>query len=149
ISILQHVSSKKKSFFFPFLPTRGFSSSFFVGVSSSCGLGGFSDYLLGFSIYLLTYTLIYAAHLCLELGVPSSADQRRHLPSSPTVFSYNVELINKCFATMKIYTIEISYSLSNPMDAFRYVVFLCSSRQLENRPLLKHSGGASSEVLGT
>ena len=90
ISILQHVSSKKKSFFFPFLPTRGFSSSFFVGVSSSCGLGGFSDYLLGFSIYLLTYTLIYAAHLCLELGVPSSADQRRHLPSSPTVFSYNV-----------------------------------------------------------
>ncbi|WZY94173.1 hypothetical protein YC2023_066502 [Brassica napus] len=26
----------------------------------------------------------------LELGVPSSADQRRHLPSSPTVFSYNV-----------------------------------------------------------
>ncbi|KAG5397605.1 hypothetical protein IGI04_019419 [Brassica rapa subsp. trilocularis] len=49
---------------------------------------------------------------------------------------------------MKIYTIEISYSLSNPMDAFIYVVFLCSSRQLENRPLLKHSGGASSEIQG-
>ncbi|CAN6819516.1 unnamed protein product, partial [Brassica oleracea] len=33
----------------------------------------------------------------------------------------------------------------NPTDAFRYVVFLCSSRQLESRPLFKHGGGTSSE----
>ncbi|CAN6810818.1 unnamed protein product [Brassica oleracea] len=46
---------------------------------------------------------------------------------------------------MKICTIEISHSLSNPTDAFRYVIFLCSSRQLESRPLFKHGGGASSE----
>ncbi|CAN6978922.1 unnamed protein product, partial [Brassica oleracea var. botrytis] len=45
--------------------------------------------------------------------------------------------INKCFGAIKICTIEISYSLSNPIDAFRYVVFLCSSCQLESRPLLK------------
>ncbi|KAH0891430.1 hypothetical protein HID58_053859, partial [Brassica napus] len=57
--------------------------------------------------------------------------------------------INKCFGAMKICTIEISHSLSNPTDAFRYVVFLCSSRQLESRPLFKHGGGTSSEVLGT
>ncbi|KAH0841455.1 hypothetical protein HID58_092208 [Brassica napus] len=57
--------------------------------------------------------------------------------------------INKCFGAMKICTIEISHSLSNPTDAFRYVVFLCSSRQFERRPLLKHGVGASSEVLGT
>ncbi|CAN6861952.1 unnamed protein product [Brassica oleracea] len=55
--------------------------------------------------------------------------------------------INKCFGTTKIYTIGMSYSLSNQTDAFRYVVFLCSSCQFESRPLLKHGGGASSEVL--
>ncbi|KAH0900357.1 hypothetical protein HID58_049925, partial [Brassica napus] len=110
---------------------------FFSLVFLARGLAGFSDYLLGFSIYLLAHTLIYAARLCLELGVPSSADRRRHLPSSPTAFSCNI-----C-------TIEISHSLSNPTDAFRYVVFLCSSRQLERRLMLKHGGGASSEVLGT
>ncbi|CAN7069549.1 unnamed protein product, partial [Brassica oleracea var. botrytis] len=114
-------------------------------------LVGFSYYLLGLSIYLLAHTLIYAARLCLELGVPSSAHRRRHLPSSPTAFSCNIQgrAINKCFGVMKICTIEISHSLSNPTDAFRYVVFLCSSHQLESRPLFKHGGGASSEVLGT
>ncbi|CAN6815375.1 unnamed protein product, partial [Brassica oleracea] len=50
------------------------------------GLAEFSDYLLGISIYFLVHTLIYAARLCLELGVPSSADRRLHLPSSSTVF---------------------------------------------------------------
>ncbi|KAL0658438.1 hypothetical protein Bca4012_079023 [Brassica carinata] len=115
------------------------------------GLAGFYDYLLGFSIYFLAHTLIYAARLCLELGVPSSADRRCHLPSSPTAFSCNIQgrAINKCFGAMNICTIEISHSLSNPTDAFKYVVFLCSSRQLESRPLLKHGGGASSEVFGT
>ncbi|CAN6832628.1 unnamed protein product, partial [Brassica oleracea var. botrytis] len=57
--------------------------------------------------------------------------------------------INKCFGAIKIYTIEISYSLSNQIDAFRYVVFLCSSCQLESIPLLKYGEGASSEVLRT
>ncbi|CAN7024762.1 unnamed protein product [Brassica rapa subsp. trilocularis] len=47
----------------------------------------------------------------------------------------------------KICTIGISYSLSILTDAFRYFVFLCSSCQLESRPLLKHSGSASSEVM--
>ncbi|CAG7888133.1 unnamed protein product [Brassica rapa] len=117
----------------------------------ACGLVGFSDYLLDLSIYLLVHTLIYAACLYLKLGVPSSADRRRHLPSSSTAFSCNIQgqAINKCFGVMKICTIEISYSLSNPTDAFRYVVFLCSSCQLESRLLLKHDGGASSEVLET
>ncbi|KAH0882926.1 hypothetical protein HID58_059022, partial [Brassica napus] len=81
------------------------------------------------------------------LGVSSSADRRLHLPSSPTAFFGRA--INKCFGAIKIYTIEISYSLSNQIDAFRYVVFLCSSCQLESIPLLKYGEGASSEVLRT
>ncbi|CAN6852834.1 unnamed protein product [Brassica oleracea] len=115
------------------------------------GLAGFFDYLLGLSIYLLVHTLIYAVRLCLQLGVPSSTDRCCHLPSSLTAFSCNIQgrAINKCFGTIKICTIEISYRLSNPTDAFRYVVFLCSCCQLESRMLLKHSGGASSEVLRT
>ncbi|CAN7046585.1 unnamed protein product, partial [Brassica rapa subsp. trilocularis] len=138
-----HVSSKERVFF---LPIHRFLSFL---VFLICGLSGLSDYFLEFHIYLLAHTLIYATCLYLELGVPSSADRRRHLPSSPTAFSCNSRAINKCFGAMKICTIEISHSLSNPTDAFRYVVFLCSSRQFERRPLLKHGVGASSEVLGT
>ncbi|KAL0666702.1 hypothetical protein Bca4012_029406 [Brassica carinata] len=115
------------------------------------GLVEIYDYLLGIYIYFLVYTLIYTTRLCLELGVSSSADRRFHLPSSPTAFFGNIQgrAINKCFGAIKIYTIEISYSLSNQIDAFRYVVFLCSSCQLESIPLLKYGEGASSEVLRT
>ncbi|CAG7909723.1 unnamed protein product, partial [Brassica rapa] len=123
ISILRHVSSKKRasSFFFQFVDFLLLFSLMFL----ARGLPGFYDFLLGLSIYLLTHTLIYAARLCLELGVPSSTDRRRHLPLSPTAFSCNIQgrAINKCFGAMKICTIEISHSLSNPTDAFRYVVF--------------------------
>ncbi|CAN7086992.1 unnamed protein product [Brassica oleracea var. botrytis] len=150
ISILCHVPRKERVFFLLFFQFVDFLLLFSL-VFPARSLAGFSDYLLGLSIYLLAYTLIYATRLCLELGVSSSVDRRRHLPSSPTAFSCNIQgrAINKCFGATKICSIEISYSLSNPTDAFRYVVFLCSSRQLESRPLLKHGGGASSEVLGT
>ncbi|KAL0759333.1 hypothetical protein Bca101_075483 [Brassica carinata] len=83
ISILRHVSSKERElllFFFQFVD--------FFWVFLARGLARFYDYLLGLSIYLLAHTLKYAARLCLELGVPSSVDRRRHLPSSPTAFSY-------------------------------------------------------------
>ncbi|CAN7108324.1 unnamed protein product [Brassica rapa subsp. narinosa] len=78
ISILQHVSSvssKERTSFF-FLPIHRFFFLFFSLVFLVRRLAGFSD-------YLLVHTLIYAARFCLELGVSSSADRRRHLPSVP------------------------------------------------------------------
>ncbi|CAN7093578.1 unnamed protein product [Brassica rapa subsp. narinosa] len=57
--------------------------------------------------------------LYLELVVPSSADRRRHFPSSLTAFLCNIQ----GRAINKICTIEISHSLRNPTDAFRFHMF--------------------------